>query len=298
MDSDKINFYRKLINEVKTEIDTRNNCTMRPSEVTKKKDSQSAELFKQLQKLGIQRYGVTKVNNKNLFKNNKIPENHTRVIVIVENMDFDKMRSVPCKESAEEIMRVYHSVGLKVLLVQKLLQSMGYEAMGHHPLGDLSEYHHLLIPPHAYLAGLGERGRTGLFIDFEYGSLVRLGAVTTNVNIETNKPIDRGITEFCKRCIYCANKCPVNALPFETTNIAKLDYINNIDPELVFKVNGDRCIKYFQKHAGCGICIHHCVINKRDKLETKKRVERIENWYLEWILSGRLLEEKTKLLKT
>ena len=170
------------------------------------------------------------------------------------------------------------------------LRSKGVKATGHHPLGDVNQYHHLLMPPHAHAAGLGEQGRTGLFIDFELGSLVRLGMVTTELDLPTGKPVEKGIRAFCHRCKLCAVSCPVNALPMEGV----LDqYFRGV--HVYFKVNGDRCIKYFEKKYGCSVCISKCVFAQPNKEKMKKRLERVEQWYNRWILTGdfeRLLEKE------
>ena len=92
-------------------------------------------------------------------------------------------------------------------------------------------------------------------------------------------PIKRGVSEFCKRCKYCAANCPSNAIP--SHNLQKIES-ENFD----FTINGDSCMKYFSKHNACGKCVFHCVLTKSTQEETKKRLEIIYNWYKKWIVTG------------
>ncbi len=238
------------------------------------------------------RGGVAELRPEFLFKGNWLPESHQRVIVLIEQMDYWKMSTVPSLESAREIMRTYMQLGDRLISLAQKLVDLGVSVFVHHPLGDFDEYHQLLLPPHARHAGLGEQGRTGLFIDYELGPLVRVGGISTDIAIPNGKPKDRGITEFCKKCVYCVNNCPVSALPSMTKLQSLVEGV-----EIEFKVNGDRCIKYFSNHYGCGMCMFHCVLAKPTKEEITKRVERIETWYTTWEIPGLLNEEKMNYVK-
>ena len=60
----------------------------------------------------------------------------------------------------------------------------------------------------AQAAGLGTIGRHSLLITKEYGSMVWLGSVLCDAQIEPDKMLD----DICIRCNKCVNACPVNAL--------------------------------------------------------------------------------------
>jgi len=238
------------------------------------------------------RLGISELLPEFKFEGSWLPESHHRMIVLVEQMDFEKMRTVPSLESAREIMGTYMRLGDRLIeLAQELVES-GVSVFVHHPLGDFEEYHQILLPPHAAQAGLGEQGRTGLFIDYELGPLVRVGGISTDLLIHAGSPVDRGVREFCKKCVYCANKCPVNALP----KMTKLESLVS-DVEIEFKVNGDRCLKYFSNHYGCGMCMFHCVLAKPTNEEIRHRMSRIEHWYTTWEVPGILDSEKKKYVE-
>lgn len=230
---------------------------------------------------GIDRFGITTPDPSYMYKNARRDIIHKSLIVFVVPMRYKEMKEVPSLNSATEILRAYSETGKIVVALTKFIQEKGFNAFGHHPLGDLKEYHHILLPPHAVAAGLGEKGRTGLFIDHKYGPLVRLGAVSTNAKLPLDSPKDKGITAFCHRCRYCAKFCPPKAID-NTKYVQQLSEGNFVD----FKIEGDRCIKYFAKHYACGKCIFHCVLAQPTPEEFRKRIDRIETWYNRWVKNG------------
>ncbi len=234
-----------------------------------------------LLKEGIDRFGVTKPDPAFFFERANFKQDMNVLIVFVVPMAYDKMIDVPSLQSATEILRAYSQAGEIVVKLTMFLQQLGYKAFGHHPLGDLNEYHQLLFPPHAVAAGLGEKGRTGLFIDHKYGPMVRLGAVQTNAPLSFDQPVDKGINAFCHRCRYCAKFCPPRAID-STKYVQQLTEGNLVD----FKINGEKCIKYFEKHFACGKCLFNCVLAKPTLEEIKKRIDRIETWYNRWVKNG------------
>ncbi|MHA2029894.1 MAG: hypothetical protein ACW99A_18960 [Candidatus Kariarchaeaceae archaeon] len=245
-----------------------------------------------LTNLRVTRIGYTKINHELTYENSQINTNEISAIVFTIQMNYQDMQTVPSIETATEVHRVYFEVGKVVVELTRYLRSKGIQATGHHPLGDVNEYHHILMPPHAVAAGLGEKGRTGLFIDHKLGPMVRLGLITTELQFEYNEPVDRGINAFCHRCRYCVPHCPPQALP-------KGKYLESLQlgKPTVFTIDGDKCMKYFTKHHGCAKCIVKCVLTQPNEKELEKRLERIEIWYNRWIKSGELLNLQNKQLK-
>jgi len=81
--------------------------------------------------------------------------------------------------------------------------ALGYPASANHVL----HYDGLMVPL-AVDAGLGELGRLGYLITKEFGPRVRLGAVTTNLPLIADKPINFGVQDFCNICKkYTNNSC-------------------------------------------------------------------------------------------
>ncbi len=285
VESEEVINIRRKIEAQKTALQEINNHD--PLKTGKERLSQhhdwKEEIAQKLKTWGVRRWGVAPVSKEYMFENAALDPLETRAIVIIVPMRYEDLRTAPSIRSLIEIMRAYAEVGNYVILLTEYLKKNGFHATGHHPLGNTQRYHHLLMPPLAYQAGLGEKGRTGLFIDHELGPLVRIGVVTTDMPLPYGSPVDRGITAFCHRCKLCAVKCPVQALPTEG---ALEQYKRGI--KIDFKVNGDRCMKFFSKHYGCGRCISECLLAQPSVEEIKKRIDRIETWYHRWILSGEL----------
>lgn len=60
----------------------------------------------------------------------------------------------------------------------------------------------------AYLCGIGFIGKNNMIITEKYGSYVFLGEIITNLQIETDKPIEQK----CGSCDLCMNTCPTKAV--------------------------------------------------------------------------------------
>jgi epoxyqueuosine reductase len=69
----------------------------------------------------------------------------------------------------------------------------------------------LLSLKHAgYLAGLGVIGRNTLLCNKEYGNMIKLGALITNIELEPDSIMDH---DFCSdKCNLCIDGCPSGAL--------------------------------------------------------------------------------------
>ncbi len=61
----------------------------------------------------------------------------------------------------------------------------------------------------AVLAGLGVLGKNSLLINPQYGDLLTIGAILTNLELQSDKPCEEICLESCKKCI---NACPVHAI--------------------------------------------------------------------------------------
>jgi epoxyqueuosine reductase QueG len=74
----------------------------------------------------------------------------------------------------------------------------------------------LLSMPHAaVLAGLGSIGKNMLFINRRYGNFLTLGAILTNLDLQSD-PLSE---ELCiENCRLCLDNCPVKALDGKTAN--------------------------------------------------------------------------------
>lgn len=61
----------------------------------------------------------------------------------------------------------------------------------------------------AVLAGIGTLGKSTLLLNNQYGNMLSIGAVLTNLNLPSDKPAE----DICiKQCSLCIDNCPVNAI--------------------------------------------------------------------------------------
>ncbi len=66
------------------------------------------------------------------------------------------------------------------------------------------------------MAGLAEYGRAGIMVSPQFGTNFRTVMLTvTDLPLAVTKPIDAGITNFCRTCMKCAGLCPSGAISLE-----------------------------------------------------------------------------------
>jgi epoxyqueuosine reductase len=94
--------------------------------------------------------------------------------------------------------------------LQNFLRGLGYQGLGEASTNALA-----IAPAFGVLAGLGEMSRINRLITPEFGPMVRVFKVITDLPLATDKPINAGIMEFCAHCKKCAEACPSGALSFD-----------------------------------------------------------------------------------
>ena len=171
---------------------------------------------------------------------------HKYAIVFAEEMDFEMIGSAPHTPTVMESMSAYAKGAFIAAQLANFVVNMGYSAT----VDELRYYEELLVPL-AVDAGLGEAGRLGYLLTRKYGPRVRLSAVTTDLPLVPDKPVDIGVEHFCKICKKCAVCCPSNSIP--------LDDQKEVNGTLRWKLNAETCFDYWGK-AGtdCNVCMKVC----------------------------------------
>ncbi len=109
-----------------------------------------------------------------------------------------------------------------------------------------------IMPPLAADAGLGEVGRIGYLMTKDFGPRVRLSAVTTDIPLIPDKPVDIGAEDFCRICKKCATTCPSRSIPLE-------DDMTEFNGSLRWKTNAETCFAYWGRiGTDCCICMKVC----------------------------------------
>ena len=86
----------------------------------------------------------------------------------------------------------------------------------------------------------------------EFGPRIRLSAVTTDLPLIPDKPVDIGVEDFCRFCKKCATCCPSESIPMD-------DDPKESDGSLRWRLNADTCYDYWHKvGTDCCICMKVC----------------------------------------
>ena len=209
--------------------------------------------------LGADLVGIAEINELWIYSNRgeifhgnwedwgkEIEMNHTYAIVFATEMAFELVGAAPHTPTTIASMENYAKGAFIATQLASFITNLGYSATANH----LRHYDGVLVPL-AVDAGLGEVGRLGYLMTKDFGPRIRLGAVTTDLPLVPDKPIDIGAEDFCKICKKCANCCPSNSIPSEDHK--------EINGTLRWKLNAETCFEYWGKvGTDCNICMRVC----------------------------------------
>jgi reductive dehalogenase len=224
--------------------------------------------------LGADLVGITEINplwlyshRGEIFHENwedwgkEIELRHTYAVVFAEEMSFEMVGSAPHTPTTIESMINYARGAVIADQLAAFMANLGYAATANF----LRHYDALLVPL-AVDAGLGECGRLGYVMTKEFGPRVRLSAVTTDLPLVPDKPIDIGAEDFCKICKKCAVCCPSKSIP--------MDDQQEINGTLRWKLNDETCFDYWGNiGTDCNICMRVCPWSHARTLPHKLIVE-------------------------
>ena len=216
------------------------------------------ELENYVNTLGVGAVGYAKLPRELIFQGKAVL--YDNVIVLLMEMDRDKIDMAPSRETAVMVHETYDELGIAANKLASFLRKNGCSAQAGHPLGG-----QVLFPPLAELAGLRWHGRHGLLITPEFGPRVRIAAVYTSI---TDLPVNKEnahswIEEFCATCGRCIRKCPANAI---------YDGPVMHDKGLKTHIDSGRCFRFFAENWGCSVCIKECRFNMEGYYELRNRL--------------------------
>ena len=209
--------------------------------------------------LGAGLVGITELNplwtyshRGEIFRENwedwgkEIQVSHKYAIVFTTEMSFEMIASAPHTPTGIESRLQYARGAFIATQLAAYIANLGYAATANH----FRHYEGLLVPL-AVDAGLGELGRFGYLITRKFGPRVRLAAVTTDMPLIVDQPVDIGVEDFCRDCKKCALCCPSNSIAME-------DQIE-VNGTLRWKLDEQSCFEYWGKvGTGCNICMRVC----------------------------------------
>jgi len=211
-------------------------------------------------RLGAVKVGITEINPLWIYSHRgqaeiqedgqgygkPINADHKYAIVIAMEMAHEMVQTSPHTPTSIESMINYSKGATIAVQLASFVSSLGSPAEAHH----LAHYDGLMVPL-AIDAGLGELSRMGYLLTKEYGPRIRLGAVTTNLPLKPDKPVDIGVKDFCDVCKKCAVCCPSGSIP--------MDEPVEVNGTLRWKLNAETCFEYWGKvGTDCNVCMRVC----------------------------------------
>jgi ferredoxin len=180
---------------------------------------------------------------------------HKYAIPFTVEMDFDLVGTAPYPPTSMETGKEYVEAARVAVQLAGAIRALGYSARAH-----IDGNYRVIAPLVARDAGLGERGRMTILMTPRQGPRVRLGVVTTDLNLipDTREP-DQAIIDFCNICEKCAQACPSKSIPYGPRE--------EIDGALRWKLNPDTCFRYWNT-AGtdCARCMAVCPFSHPDNI--------------------------------
>lgn len=231
-----------------------------------KSENHASELMKKISySFGASLVGITAVKEEWVYQGFlrgvgktefDVPEHWKNAIVIAVPHEWDALYANPTYGTSYDAYSKLRFIAGKL---EVFIKELGYSSRSHIP----PTSYEIAMPPLAIDAGLGEQGRNGVAITPELGANNRLAAVTTNMPLMADKPIDVGITEFCSKCKICAEECPSGAISFQ----------DNPDTETRgykrWVIDQDKCYTVWNSVAtshsrGCRVCLAVCPYSRKN----------------------------------
>jgi len=201
---------------------------------------------------------ICKLNRRWVYSHNRsgdpidIPPEYEYAIVMAIAMDRDLVSTSPAFLSEAATGVGYSRMAFTLACLAAFIRNLRYQAI---PSGNDTA----LSIPLAIDAGLGQLGRNGLLITPEYGACARICKVFTDLPLEPDRPIEFGVTDFCKRCQRCAVSCQAEAISTDHDPSFKVACPSNNQGILRWAVNADRCYEFWiENGAACSTCITGC----------------------------------------
>ncbi len=181
-----------------------------------------------------------------------VPQDRLGIVFTVE-MDDEMVGCAPKAPVVMESSQQYLNAGRIATQLAIFLRNLGFEARAH-----IDGNYEVVCPLVARDAGLGELGRMGLLMTPQLGPRVRIAVVTTNAPLTVDdRNYDPSVEDFCRKCLKCADACPVSA-------------ISKNDKEVIggirrWQIDQEKCFTYWS-YAGtdCGSCIRVCPYSHPD----------------------------------
>lgn len=204
-----------------------------------------------------------------------IPDNYKYAVVMLFEQSYDLLSYYPNLVANAVSSLGYSNMAITSHYLSHYIRNLGFDVI------DCTTNDVALSIPMAMQAGLGDIGRNGILISPIYGPRVRIAKILTDLPLVPDSPIDFGVTEFCKSCEICAEKCPSESIKYGDRTIEP-NNISNARGGLKWPINAETCRMYWGKmNQGCSVCMANCPFNKPDT-----HFHRMVRWFIDYIRWG------------
>ncbi len=172
---------------------------------------------------------------------------HAYAIAFTVEMNYRLVGTGPHPPTSMETGKQYVESARVAVQLAGAIRAMGYPARAH-----IDGNYRVIAPLVARDAGLGEIGRMTLLMTPREGPRVRLGVVTTGLELipDSRKP-NQAVIDFCTICEKCARVCPSDSIPFGPRQ--------EINDATRWKLNPDTCFRYWNvAGTDCARCMSVC----------------------------------------
>ncbi len=221
-------------------------------------DAASATVWvkQRLRQLGADEVGVTLLDPRYVYSHvgrgpqpwgQPIDLRHRFAIAFALEMETEAVNTAPRLPITRESARQYLRGARMSIQLAAEIRARGYPARAH----IAGSNYQIMLPPVAHQAGLGELGRMGYLISPRFGPRIRLGAITTDLPLETDAPVAFGVQEFCRICKRCCSNCPSGSIPS-----GGRVWVRGVEKWLL---DSESCLHYWRvAGSDCGICMRVC----------------------------------------
>ena len=180
---------------------------------------------------------------------------HRYGIAFTVEMDYDMIGPSPTAPVLMESGKQYVEAARIAVQLAAAIRYLGYPARAH-----IDGNYRVIAPLAARDAGLGEIGRMGILMTPRQGPRVRVGVVTTGLDlVPDERELDISVIDFCTICKKCAENCPSRSIPFEERQ--------EIDGAMRWKINSDTCFLYWNViGTDCAKCMAVCPYSHPDNM--------------------------------
>ncbi|MCP4180931.1 MAG: reductive dehalogenase [bacterium] len=210
---------------------------------------------------GADKSGICKLNKNWIYSYSnegvkiELDDDMKYAVVLITAMDSSAILEGTECDAQNTTMIGYLKGSLCASSLALFIRNLGYKALCY-------DNSFALSIPLAVDAGLGEMSRNGMLVTPEFGSLIRISKVITNMPLQIDKPITMGITDFCSKCSKCSKNCPANAI-----DNSKEPNFNAISPcsnngVKRWQIDASKCLKQWLKiNISCSRCLKVCPLN-------------------------------------